>query len=500
MKITNQSNYTRRQALQDLMKAENNNDDAVASLKIVVDSLQEGESLQDATGGFIKLLKRFGNGNTPQAQAAYQQVDRRVAIGENRDEGVQSYLELVNAENKNEDASGNFESVDRAVDRGRNRGESTDAFNNLLRGIGNGNTPEVRKHYGMVVDSLRETDSIGTTIQDLRSLLSAENEREQGVQGYRAIDGSLLPQESRSEATQDYLTILNSLGNGNTPDILKSYAEVDRHVQNGADRTETTASFVSNVRTVGRQNSPIAIESFATVADSVSPEETLNSALSTFTDLVRSENKPEDGLSGYRLIDSSLQDGESRSVATDSFVSLVSAFGNGNTPNIHKAYDTVDQRVRRGEDRSVATENFLKNFRAENKPEDAFTNFEIISSAVDKGIERTEATQEFNNLLSAMGNGNTPNVGKHFRMVLDSLKKEEGLGDALSLHRAILNAENETDDVVSGYRLVNSVVSDKVSRADATEYYVSLLSEYGNGNTPAAQKAFRDTHELILGE
>jgi tetratricopeptide (TPR) repeat protein len=497
--LQNSGGYTRRQALQDLIRAENKNDDAVDNLTLIVDSLQPDEPLRDATHGFIDLLQAFGNGDTPGARGAYGQIDDRVKGGENRNEATQSYLSLIRSENKIEDASGNFAEVDHAVDRNRGRTESTDGFNAILRKTGNGNTPDARNAFATVVESLRQNDAIGDSVATFNTLLDRENKYEDAVEAYLVVDESLGDQESRTDATGNFVNLLNTLGNGNSPGVQGAYQDIDARVKDGGNRTALTESFIDNAKVVGRQNADGARESFGVVADSVREGEQLDSALEVFETLVRAENKLEDSIDGYQLIDSSLNEGESREAATSDYLEILSAVGSGNTPNALKTYTQIDGRVGRGESRHNATEAFLQGLSRENKFEDAVSNFDVISSAVDRGWSRDESTQHFHAMLSDFGSGNTPEATKHFKMVLNSLRKDEQLGDAVSLHSQILHAENKYEDSESGYRLVDSVVSEDVTREAATEYYLSLLSEYGSGDTPAAQEAFRKTHELILG-
>lgn len=380
----NSQNYTRRQALNDLMKVENRQDDAVDNLKMIVGSLGDEESLKEATDGFIGVLNQLGASETKAAQAAYRQVDRRVKKGENRRNGLDNFVAMVRAENKPEDAVGNFDSVSRAVDKGLERDNSTENFHQILKSVGANETGFARR-------------------------------------------------------------------------------------------------------------------AFETITKSLKSEEVLDNAVDDFGDLLRVENKIEDAISGYSLVDESLQSGESRESAIDSLENLISGFGANETNFAHSAYKKIHGRVAQGEDRELGTKTFLQLLSRENKLADAEGNFDSVSRAVDRGFSRSMATGEFNSLLSKVGANETRFARDEFGIVLNSLRENEQLSEALDLHSDIMSAENKLEDVSSGYRLVDTAVSDKVSRADATEYYVSLLGEYGASDTTGAQKAFRETHEIILG-
>jgi hypothetical protein len=380
----NSTNYSHRQALADLMRAENNNDQAVDNLNMIVDSLAPEESLKDATDGFISVLREFGNSETDAARAAYHQIDGRVKRGEPRTGATRSYVSLMRAENNPDDASGNFSTVDRAVDKERGRIESTDSFNSILREVGYTNTREVRTAFSTVVDSLKPDESIAASTQ-------------------------------------------------------------------------------------------------------------------TFNTIFKAENQFNDALSGYQLVDRSLHQGENRNEAAATYLSVLRDLSSGETSSVQEAYRKIDTRVHGGEDRARATQAFLAGVSAENQIKDALANFDTVSRAVDRGWSRDEATALFNKMLRSMSNNETTEVTRHYSMVLESLKDKESFSAAVGTHDRLLNAENQFRDVESGYRLIDSVVTNDVSRADATTYYISLLNEYGSGETSKVQDAFRKTHKLILG-
>jgi hypothetical protein len=380
----NSSNYTRRQALADLMRAENDNDQAVDNLTMIVDSLVPQESLKDATDGFIDVLREFSNNKTDEARAAYRQIDGRVKRGESRTEATKSYVSLMKAENNNEDASGNFSTVDRAVDKERDRTESTNNFNSILREVGTNNTEQARTAFRTVVQSLR-------------------------------------------------------------------------------------------------------------------PDESITAGTQTFNTLFNAENQFDDALSGYQLVDRSLQQGENRDEAAATYLNVLKDLSSRETSSVQEAYRKIDARVDRGEDRAMTTQAFLAGASAENQIQDALANFDTVSRAVDRGWSRDEATALFNDMLRTMTPNKTTEVTRHYTMILQSLKDKESFSEAVGTHDRLLSAENRFDDVESGYRLIDSVVTDEVSRPDATEYYLSLLNEYGSSGTGKAQEAFRKTHKLILG-
>lgn len=384
MQIRSGQNYTRREALKDLMKAENDKEQAVDNFKMITDSLMPEESLRDATQGFINILEAVGNRETDYSRDAYRQVDSRVKGGEGRAEGLASFEDMIHSENSKDDVPGNFSTVDKAVDKGFGRAESTEEFDGLLSQVGTRETKAARSGFSLVVENLREGEHLSEGLDEFRKIISAENSLDDVESGFQLIDNSLQRDESRSNGTQSYLNLMGTLG---------------------ARETST----------------------------------------------------------------------------------------------VQNAYRKVQERVLAGEDRSITTEAFISGIRAENQEDDYFANFDAVTRAVERGMDRTEVTEQFEDLLGRMGVRESEDVRDHFRVVLDSLKKDEELGNGLNSHRQILNAENDFDQVKSGYQLVDSVVNETITREAATEYYVSLLQEYGARDTDGAQKAFRETAELILG-
>ena len=302
------SSSEKQEAYQQLRNAENKDSDARANFQLVLDGRQPHESLSQVTQAFLDVLRaEGGSNNTPGAQNAFRAINELAGRGIPRNEATQAYIMIRNSENKPEDALNNFRQLMNAQRPGESLYQMAQDFNQILRAEGgSNNTP------------------------------NAQN-------AFRAINNSLVPGENRNAATQAYILLRNAENEGEH--AVQNYNYVAQTQGKGHSRYDAAESFNRILRAEGgSRNSAEAQSAFSAVSQSLRIGESLLSATDTYVSLRNAENDNDGAVGNYRLIDSLLQSGESRTAETESFNSILrSEGGSRKTAEARSAYRTIKQ-------------------------------------------------------------------------------------------------------------------------------------------------------------
>lgn len=129
--------------------------------------------------------------------------------------------------------------------------------------------------------------------------------------------------------------------------------------------------------------------------------------------------------------------------------------------------------------------------RAENKSDDAVSDFKVITDTLRPSEDLQDATSSFISLLNLVGSDNTSKAQEDYRKIGQLLRPEELRSSAVGLFVQIYRAENQHEDVFSNFYEIDQAVKPGESRAQRTQEFLNLLAVEGNSNTGAVTQHFR---------
>jgi len=375
LKVFKGPSYTKEQALFDLTEAEASGDQAMGDLRIIEGNMKKNETLKEATDQFIRVLNYWGNGNTSEAQQHFTNIGNTLRQNEARKEAVDLYMDLGRAENDIAQGMSNYIFIDNYVDDKKPRKELTDQFINLLNFVGNSNTSEAKTYFSNIEKNLRPNEKRQDALQLYKDLAKAENDIAQGMSNYLFIDNYVDEKRPRKELTEQFINLLNFVGNGNT-DEAKTY--------------------------------------FSNIEKNLGVHEKRQEALELYKDLAKAENSIDQGMSNYLFIDNYVNDKKPRKEMTEQFINLLNFVGNGNTNETKTYFSNIEKTLRPDEKRQEALELYKDLAKAENDIAQGMSNYLFIDNYVTKEKTREELTAQFIRILDRVGNGNTNEAKKMF--------------------------------------------------------------------------------------
>jgi hypothetical protein len=207
-----------------LDRNENKREDAESGLAAIENSLAlSGYCLGDATDVYLTILRRKGNGFTPDILSYFNLINQKSSQMNvdliRMDQIVQDFIK---EENKEEDGLTNVEIVFERVLNGQielNRG--IEAFSRILAYFGNGYSPEARTLFGRLAERRM---GVNRLFDQYVRMVRAENKREDGEENFFFVLENLhLTRVSIEQACTNFIQVLSDVGNGHTPQARDDY-------------------------------------------------------------------------------------------------------------------------------------------------------------------------------------------------------------------------------------------------------------------------------------
>ncbi|MBI2264391.1 MAG: hypothetical protein HYU64_04380 [Armatimonadetes bacterium] len=142
--------YTKEQALDALLKAEGDANEARSDFRVIQGNLKGDEALKDATEQFLRVLYQEGTNYTSLAQKDYEMIGNFLKPGETRKDAVDQFLKLMKAEGNRDDAVSDYILINRYVSPKETREQATDQFMRLLYKVGTGYTNQAQNNFILI--------------------------------------------------------------------------------------------------------------------------------------------------------------------------------------------------------------------------------------------------------------------------------------------------------------------------------------------------------------
>ncbi len=204
-----------KRMMEKLILAEDSNKSDVSSdMKLIKDSVLPGETLEEATQEFIRILDLLGNDKTGQARVLYTEL-RKMTDKKKRAKEFEQIKLHYKHEYSLVDAKCNYELVKNSVLPGETLEEATQEFIRILDLLGNDKTGQARVLY---TELRKMTDKKKRTEERIQLFkhIKAESNAMEALKNYKIVNQNKLEWETLGFATDEFIEILNQVGNDNT--------------------------------------------------------------------------------------------------------------------------------------------------------------------------------------------------------------------------------------------------------------------------------------------
>ena len=147
------SGETRQKNLDEFIKlsnAENSIEQGMENYRFLDGHITDRTPRQELTEQFIRMLKFEGTGKTKEVREHFNIIEDSVKSGETRQEALNEFIRLSNAENSIDQGLGNYQLIDKYVKKDRPRKELTAQFIRILNTAGTSKTEEAREMFKLV--------------------------------------------------------------------------------------------------------------------------------------------------------------------------------------------------------------------------------------------------------------------------------------------------------------------------------------------------------------
>ncbi|MBI2264111.1 MAG: hypothetical protein HYU64_02890 [Armatimonadetes bacterium] len=172
--------YTKEQALDALMKAENSKKDARENFLFIKSNMKPGETWKQGTEEFLRLLEAESNTNTSAIQMDFRTIGDSIRPGESRNAVTSQFLRMYQLESPASDSAG------------------------------------VRSAFTAVAKSLKNGETREEATEQYARIRKAENRTSDAEENYLLVNQYVSEKEQRPCETSQFIRILERLGNNET--------------------------------------------------------------------------------------------------------------------------------------------------------------------------------------------------------------------------------------------------------------------------------------------
>ncbi|MCD4785115.1 MAG: hypothetical protein K8T10_14970 [Candidatus Eremiobacteraeota bacterium] len=279
-----------KRMMEKLILAEDSNKSDVSSdMKLIKDSVLPGETLEEATQEFIRILDLLGNDKTGQARVLYTEL-RKMTDKKKRAKEFEQIKLHYKHEYSLVDAKCNYELVKNSVLPGETLEEATQEFIRILDLLGNDKTGQARVLY-TELRKMTDKKKRAKEFEQIKLHYKHEYSLVDAKCNYELVKNSVLPGETLEEATQEFIRILDLLGNDKTGQARVLYTEL-RKMTDKKKRTEERIQLFKHIK---------------------------------------AESNAMEALKNYKIVNQNKLEWETLGFATDEFIEILNQVGNDNT-------------------------------------------------------------------------------------------------------------------------------------------------------------------------
>jgi hypothetical protein len=414
--------------------------DGIDNFNYIKANKGEEKPLEEAAKEFNVILEKLGKRNSYEA---------RKLFGEYCKAEKEILPLLIDAENEKEQGIENFQFIKEHKNEEQSIKDAATDFNEILKKVGNNNTDEAREIFAEL-EKAGTPEEIKEHKEMIFSHMDAENEFLQGVDNFKLIKAHKPEGQTLKEASDDFLTILEAGGNGDTDETRAIYKEFAA-IQDPQDRNSAKNDIVEIFENIGKGNVKEGKIIFAELQE-VSDQEEKEIEKELIFQQAKAENEIDQGVDNFKLIKANKPEGQTLKEASDDFLAILKAGGNGDTDETRAIYrelaaiqdpkerstavnDIVEifgdigkgnvkeakmifaelQKVSDPKQKQEEKELMLQQIKGENAIEQGIDNFKIIKANKPEGQTMKEASDDFLAILKAGGNDDTDETRAIYR-------------------------------------------------------------------------------------
>ncbi len=210
------------------------------------------------------------------------------------------------------------------------------------------------------------------------------------------------------------------------------------------------------------------------------------------------ENSNDETISDLNLVLSVVNEQTSLKESAYTFVKILNRVGNGDTAHAQQAFRLIsDIAINKHSNFKTVSDIYMSGLNAENSIDDSISNLYLIGSLSSNEEDLIRLSKVFISVLNRVGNGDTANAQQVLRLIVDGSHRTNQSFEILNnSFQSIMNAENSISDTISNLNLVISAFRVCNDIKQATNELIDILGTVGNGDTAAAQRAFKGIYGL----
>ena len=542
--------------------AENGTNDALGNYRLVKENLQPGESLENASADFLKILNKLGDGDTEGSRKIFSYI-RHTPSGKARDTEIDLIFQHINAENGSGDALDNYKIIKENIQPGETLESASADFLTILNKVGDSSTEEARKTFNVLrnipagpdreaelklVEKLADaagSSSSGLSLaygelqktpagpdrekefELLARHIKLENSVEDAAGNFKSVKNNMQPGETLESATDDFLKILRKVGDSGTESARKLFAYV-RQAPTGEAREKETELLFQHVDAENGEDD--ALGNFKLVKNNLDEGETVTHGSNDFLELIRKmgDSSTEDARKVFVKV-RSYPAGEERNRVRGKLMELLDKHGS----DTYKAVKEFNHYINVDNEAKELINDFIN---AENKKSDGIENLNFVRENLEAGETLANASKEFHDILAKTGNGYTPaarllfslvrtvkagkpreqekarlmtlieacgndkeDIGTAYQKVMEH---PEGTGRNLAsaAMAQLVKEENKTKDGIENFDIVKESLAEGETITQAADEFSEILKMAGNNYTPMARELFTSLRKNPAGE
>ena len=264
-------------------------------------------------------------------------------------------------------------------------------------------------------------------------------------------------------------------------EFIKEYKNKDTSLKKAGDE------FLNILNKVGNGESPSAREVFR-ITQQIENEEAKGIEEAIILDLMKAENDAEDGVENYTFLKANKPENKTMREVTDEFNSILGAAGNSDSPDVRKFFERLN-KISEPEERQEEKEAIIDLIKAEGRTDHAIGNYDFLKGFQTEDKSFKEIAGEFNEILKVAGTADTTETRQFFER-LDKISDPKERQEEKEAIFELIKAEGRTDHALGNYDFLKGFQTEDKSFKEIAGEFNEILKVAGTADTTETRQFF----------